>query len=1111
MLPVLALLLLTASIIAVGKAFLDQQRAVAIRQATDQLQSITALKCGQISWWLDNRLRNAEVTGDGRAFGTMVERYLADQGNLRLREAVKHRLQIDTIYGQYSDIFLISPAGRMMLSEKPETLMLSKETRRLAEESMGSRRRIFSDFYWCPEHRENHLDIIAPLWNSGVTGALVFRIDPGRFLYPLLREWPVPSRTAETYIVRRDGDSVQFLSPLRHRPDAALGLRLPLADTTTLAVKAALGFQGTSRGRDYRGVPVLSAVSLIAGTQWRLIAKVDMEEVLAPYRKLAWVTITGLLFLLGAAGAAAGLAWQRRQKKHYRELSRLQEERLALSEHYKYLSKYSNDIVLLVREDSTIVEANDRALQAYGYSGEELIGKTTRELRIASEREKLEEQMRTARESGGALFETVQMRKDGAAFPVEVSLRPMGINGSTYYQGIIRDITERKRYEAELRKFNRELEAIKKCNQSLIRAVEEDRLLDQICRIVVEEGGYPFVWVGYAGQGPEKAVKPMAYNGREGGYLKSIKITWDESEHGRGPTGTAIRTGKTCLNRDTGSNPDYGPWRERALAHGFGSSLALPLAYGMAVYGALNVYADGPDAFSDAEIKLLEELAGDIGYGIAFLRNARARAKALKDLEERNAELIAANEELQASDEEIRASEEELRQQNEELVRKEEALRAEKVFSDRLLNAPADTVFVFEADTGKAVRWNSVFREVSGYGDQEIAGLKAPDSYYSPEDLARAAEATRSILATGKGALEMSLITKDGRKIPYEYNTSVVSDDAGAPKFLIAIGRDLTERMRAEEELRHYVQELERAQKSLIDAQARYAQLFSVMKNCVAVYKAVDDGGDFEFTDFNEAAQRAEKLPKGQVLGRRVTEVFPGIRQMGLLEVFQRVWKTGMAESYPVTMYQDQRLTGWRENYVYKLPSGEIVALYEDVTEIKRAELALQHSESRLRRFYESGMMGVIYWNMDGVITDANDKFLEMFGYTREELKKGEIDWVNMTPPEFRHLDEKSVVELKKTGVNAVPFEKEYVRKDGSRVPILIAGAMLDEARYDGVAFVLDITESKRAEERIKKQLAELRRWQTTMLEREDRVRELKEEVNHLLEKAGRPKKYGNE
>ncbi len=129
-------------------------------------------------------------------------------------------------------------------------------------------------------------------------------------------------------------------------------------------------------------------------------------------------------------------------------------------------------------------------------------------------------------------------------------------------------------------------------------------------------------------------------------------------------------------------------------------------------------------------------------------------------------------------------------------------------------------------------------------------------------------------------------------------------------------------------------------------------------------------------------------------------------------------------------------------------------------------EAVVRESQARLLRFYDSRLLGVIYWNMDGKITDANDTFLEMVACAREDLAAGRIDWIHMTPPEYRHLDEASAQELKSAGVNKEPFEKEFVRKDGSRVPVLVAGAMLDEARFNGVAFVMDITKRKEAEAR---------------------------------------------
>jgi PAS domain S-box-containing protein len=141
----------------------------------------------------------------------------------------------------------------------------------------------------------------------------------------------------------------------------------------------------------------------------------------------------------------------------------------------------------------------------------------------------------------------------------------------------------------------------------------------------------------------------------------------------------------------------------------------------------------------------------------------------------------------------------------------------------------------------------------------------------------------------------------------------------------------------------------------------------------------------------------------------------------------------------------------------------------QDVTERKRVEQELRASEARTRAFFDAGLLGVVYWNVDGAITDANDKFLDMLGYSREELAASRINWRDMTPPEFRPIDDAAISELRATGRNRRPFEKQYLRKNGTRLPVLIAAAVLDEERFRGVAFVLDISERKRAEKRMQK------------------------------------------
>lgn len=194
------------------------------------------------------------------------------------------------------------------------------------------------------------------------------------------------------------------------------------------------------------------------------------------------------------------------------------------------------------------------------------------------------------------------------------------------------DVTDRKHSEHALARRTRALEVLRRCNSSLIRCQSEEDLLCDICQIIVETGKYRMAWVGYAQDDPEKSVQPVAQYGDTGGYLKSITVSWAETNQGKGPTGTAIRTGKSVPINISHCDPRFAPWHEKASKHGFKSSMALPLLIDKKPIGAISIYAEESDAFDPEEISLLIELAGNLAYGIAAIRNKSEHTQAQKEL-----------------------------------------------------------------------------------------------------------------------------------------------------------------------------------------------------------------------------------------------------------------------------------------------------------------------------------------------------------------------------------------------------------------------------------------------------------------------------------------------
>lgn len=190
--------------------------------------------------------------------------------------------------------------------------------------------------------------------------------------------------------------------------------------------------------------------------------------------------------------------------------------------------------------------------------------------------------------------------------------------------------------QSSLRKVNRALKTLSGCNKALVHAEDEFRLMNDKCRLIVEMGGYGLAWVGLAEQNEQKTIRVAAQCGYEEGYLEKLNLTWAETERGMDPTARAIRTGVPCVVQNIMANHESSFWRDEALRHNFTSTVSLPLSNGGEPFGALGIYAEGPDAFDTEELNLLKALVDDLSYGIGTLR-LRAR----REREEKERKLLA--------------------------------------------------------------------------------------------------------------------------------------------------------------------------------------------------------------------------------------------------------------------------------------------------------------------------------------------------------------------------------------------------------------------------------------------------------------------------------------
>lgn len=482
--PLLFILLFLIVAIAVSSYFFYQkQKKDVFHEQITQLQTIADLKTVEINSWRQQMLNDGDLIFYNRIITDQLLSFL-HRPTTSGKNKISEWLGIRRSHLRYLDIILSDAAGNVRLSARGGESRIGSEELKLMDEARRKRKVVLSDLHRSENMPQIHLETVVPLVAgkleepASVGGFLLLRSDPKLYLFPMIQSWPTPSSTAETLLVQRERHDVVFLNELRHRRNTALNLRLPLTSRDLPAAMAVLGKTGAFSGRDYRGVPVWSVLKPVPDSPWFIVAKVDREEIERPIRRSALAIFLVAFSLILAAALMILFLWQRQNTRFRLRQLEAENQKQALVQHFDYLTRYANDIIMLTDEQWNILEANERAMVTYGYGREALLKMNLRDLLVAEEREKLAAQMRQAEEWQGLLFETVQQKKDGSVFPVEISARAIAVTGKKYFQSIVRDISERKRAEAALRESEERFRSLyENSTIGMYRTTPEGRIL----------------------------------------------------------------------------------------------------------------------------------------------------------------------------------------------------------------------------------------------------------------------------------------------------------------------------------------------------------------------------------------------------------------------------------------------------------------------------------------------------------------------------------------------------------------------------------------------------------------------------------------------------------
>ncbi|HEX8040592.1 MAG TPA: PAS domain S-box protein [Chryseosolibacter sp.] len=397
-------------------------------------------------------------------------------------------------------------------------------------------------------------------------------------------------------------------------------------------------------------------------------------------------------------------------------------------------------------------------------------------------------------------------------------------------------------------------------------------------------------------------------------------------------------------------------------------------------------------------------------------------------------------------------------------------LKEREVQVQTIFTSAPDAVIAIDRN-GSVVRWNPAAARIFGWGQEETIGQPLHRFIVPERFRERHVNGIRHFLDTAEGkfvnrTVELPALCKDGREIDIEMTISTAQ--VSGEHLFISFLRDITRRKKAEEEVRSLNATLEQRvlerTEQLNLSEAKYRSLFE--NNPMPLW--VLDMETLMFIDVNESALGHYGYSREEFLAMSSVDLRPEEERQRYLNLTRKpdgtenmgVWKHRKKDGsiiYAEVSAHEILFEGRKARLI----------LSSDVTEKTRALKELQISEARFRRIFDSKMTGFLFWDASGRITEANDLFLEMVGYSRDDLREGRMHLNGMTPPEYLEADARALEQIRLHGV-CDPFEKEYIRKDGTRIPVMIGAANIDDSpSVSGVTCVMDISQRKKMEEEI--------------------------------------------
>jgi PAS domain S-box-containing protein len=812
----------------------------------NELSSIAKLKVGELTQWRKERLGDGAVLFKNATFSALVRRYLEQPGDTDAQRQLRAWMgKYHTAY-QYARVTLYDTQGirRMSVPEAPEPV--DSTVSRNVTAILRSGQVAIEDFHRDAPDGPIHLTVVVPIFdetdNSRPLGVLALRIDPATYLYPFLASWPMPSQTAESLLVRTDGDDVLFLSELKFHKNAPLNLRIPLTKTEVPAVRAALGQSGIFEGVDYRGKPVIVAALSVPDSPWSLVSRINTADVYTPLRERLALTLAVVGVMLLGASLSMGLIWRQRSKR-FGERDKAEETLRKNENKYRTLVENIPQKIFYKDRNSVYVSCNKNYADQLKIGLDEIVGKTDFDFFPKEFAEKYiadDQKFMKLGETEEIEEKYLEGGQEKWAYTVKTPIRDE--SGAVIgILGIFWEITESKLAEEKLRQSERLLAEAQKVarighwewdiksdvvtwSDEMFRVLgyepgaitpsmtafmdsvlpdEKERVSRIIKQSLEGECRYLMDRTAILPDGTRRIVHAEGEVERDesGAPLRMFAVVQDVTQIKEAEE--TLRINQIELQTQNEQLRQTQEELEAARAKYFD-------LYNLAPVGYFTISGQG--LVLEANLKAANLLGIERGLLVntPFTRLIATedqdtyylfRKRLFETGDPQTLEVNMARQDgslfwalMEATvTEDTQSAVTTYHAVISDITERKQAENRAKLFHD-VLDLSSDAVYIMDTETARPVDFNKVAHEQLGYTPEEMFGLRIFDIIVPEPDLSKWTNRVKEVEERGGLIVEKNLKRKDGSLIPVEAALSVA--DMEGKEYLVAVARDITERVK---------------------------------------------------------------------------------------------------------------------------------------------------------------------------------------------------------------------------------------------------------------------------------------------------------------------------